>query len=196
MLNNFLDKSHNILIGGGMAFTFLKARGMNIGKSLFEKDMVNFAKTLMEKASKLNVNIILPVDIVCAKKLDDDSETKICLVENIDSDEMGLDIGPETSMMFEMFIENSKNILWNGPLGAFEYYNFATGTQSIASAVRNISNNEGIISIVGGGDTVSAIESSGTLVGFTHISTGGGASLKLLSNEPLNINEAWKKYDK
>ena len=144
----------------------------------------------------LNVKILLPIDVVCSSSLSDDCETKICKIEEIDDSYMALDIGPETTMLFEMFIENSKNILWNGPLGAFEFFNFATGTQSISSAVRKTKKQFNATTIIGGGDTVTAIESTGNLTDFTHVSTGGGASLKLLSNEPLNIIEAWKKYDK
>ena len=196
MLENFLEKSNNILIGGGMAFTFLKAKGFNIGKSLHEDSMIDFANNLLVSAAKYNVNVVLPVDVVCSNKISDEEKTKICTIDNIDNNDIALDIGPETTMMFEMFIENSKNILWNGPLGAFEYFNFATGTQSISSKIRKVSSNENITSIIGGGDTVSAIESSGTLDGFTHISTGGGASLRLLSNQVLNIKEAWDRYEK
>ena len=196
MINNFLDKSSTILIGGGMAFTFLKSQGYNIGKSIFEEDMIELARDIINKAKKLNVKILLPVDVVCSSSLSDDGETEICKIEEIDESYMALDIGPETTMLFEMFIENSKNILWNGPLGAFEFFNFATGTQSISSAVRKTKKQFNATTIIGGGDTVAAIESTGNLTDFTHVSTGGGASLKLLSNEPLNIIEAWKKYDK
>ena len=115
---------------------------------------------------------------------------EIC--EDIKNDEFGLDIGPETCMMFDMFIKNCNYLLWNGRLGAFEFFNFATGTQFISSSIRDVTSSNGVISIVAGGDTVSAIESSGSLEGFTHISTGGGASLKLLSGEELNMLKSWR----
>ena len=195
LIDNFLGKSSTILIGGGMAFTFLKAQGYNIGKSIFEEDMIELAKEIINKAKNLKVQLILPTDVVCSSLLSDEGETEICKIEDIKNDYMGLDIGPETTMLFEMFIENSRNILWNGPLGAFEYFSFATGTQAISSAVRKSKIEINATTIIGGGDTVSAIESTGDLTGFTHVSTGGGASLKLLSNDPLNIIEAWEKYD-
>ena len=124
LLENFIDKASHILIGGAMAFTFLKAQGIKVGKSLIEDDMLDCAKKILNDASLNKVSIILPSDVACAKELNDDIEPRICSVDNIGDDEMGLDIGPETSMMYEMFITNSKYIIWNGPVGAFEFFNY------------------------------------------------------------------------
>ena len=195
MLTNFLDKSDNILIGGGMAYTFLKAKGHNIGKSLCEDDMIPFANTLLEMAESVNTNIILPVDNVCSKEINDSEDFRICYIDDINSKEIGLDIGPETCMIFENIISKSDKVLWNGPLGAFEFLNFSTGTQFIASHLKRITESKNISTIIGGGDTVSAIQTLGNLNGYTHISTGGGAALKLLSGEKLNVLKEMVKHE-
>jgi len=194
LIENFLDKTSHILIGGAMAFTFLKAKGVNVGKSFVEKDMIESADKILNLAKTKNVNIVLPVDIVCASDIN--AKSRVCNIEDINGDEAAFDIGPETSLIFEMLLSDAKSIIWNGPLGAFEYSNFATSSQSISTAVKNSTINNNAISIIGGGDTVSAIEEYGTVDGYTHVSTGGGASLKLLSGETLEIVKSWNTYAK
>ena len=195
LINNFMDKVSHILIGGGMAFTFLKTKNIEVGKSLIEKKMLDIASQLLDEAKKNKVKIVLPVDVICSDSIDDDN-ISVDNINNIDINKMALDIGPETCMLFDMIIQNSKQTIWNGPMGAFENITFATGTQFIASAIISGTKNNNLISIIGGGDTVSAIENYCSLDSFTHVSTGGGASLKLLSGERLEIYKSWEKYAK
>ena len=194
LIENFLDKTSHILIGGAMAFTFLKAKGINVGNSFVENDMLEVAKNILDISKSKNINLVLPVDVVCANNLN--SKSRVCNVNDIKKDECGFDIGPETSLIFEMFLNDAKSIIWNGPLGAFEYPDFATSSQSISSIVKNATINNEAVSIIGGGDTVSAIEEYGSIDGYTHVSTGGGASLKLLSGETLEIINSWNEYEK
>ena len=157
--------------------------------------MIPFANTLLEMAECVNTNIILPVDNVCSKEINDSEDFRICYIDDINSKEIGLDIGPETCMIFENIISKSDKVLWNGPLGAFELLNFSTGTQFIASHLKRITESKNISTIIGGGDTVSAIQTLGNLNGYTHISTGGGAALKLLSGEKLNVLKEMVKHE-
>lgn len=181
VIENFLDKVDSLLIGGGMAYTFLKAQGLEIGKSLVEDDKLDLAKELIQKAKEKNVNLILPVDVVVAKEFKNETEFKTVSIENIPEDMMGLDIGEETIETFSSIIKEAKTILWNGPMGVFEMPNFAKGTNSIAKAM---SEAEGI-TIVGGGDSAAAVEQTGLENKMTHISTGGGASLEYFEGKIL-----------
>ncbi len=173
LIENFVDKVDRILVGGGMAYTFLKAKKLNIGKSLLEEDKVDYCKDLLRKTDK----IVLPVDHICSKEIDGDVYTK----KTMESGDIGLDIGPETVTLFKKYLNDAKTIIWNGPLGMFENPKYANGTKEIASF---IDKNKANI-IVGGGDTASAIINLGCRDRMTHISTGGGASLELLEGKTL-----------
>lgn len=181
VIENLIEKVDSILIGGGMAYTFLKAKGYNIGTSLLEEDKVELAKKLMEKAKTKNVKLLLPVDTVVAKEFKNDTEFKTVKAENIPDDMMGLDIGEETVKVFSDEIKNAKTVVWNGPMGVFEMENFKKGTNSIAKALAETE----AITIVGGGDSASAVEKAGYGDVITHISTGGGASLEFLEGKVL-----------
>ena len=183
-IESMIDKNDFILVGGAMAFSFLKAMGKNIGGQLIDNENIIIAKRLIEYADSQNVKIILPTDFVCAKNLSGESSWRISSIENIKNDEFGYDIGPETSMNFQMILSEAKTIIWNGPLGVTEIPAFSTGTQAVASTVID-QTNSGALSIIGGGDTASALKSYGLINGFTHISTGGGAFLHLLSDKVL-----------
>ena len=183
-IENMIDKNDFILVGGAMAFSFLKAMGKNIGGQLIDKENIITAKRLIEYADSQNVKIILPSDFVCAKNLSGEASWRISSIEDIKNDELGYDIGPETSMNFQMILSEAKTIIWNGPLGVTEIPAFSTGTQAVASTVID-QTNSGALSIIGGGDTASALKSYGLINGFTHISTGGGAFLHLLSGKKL-----------
>ena len=181
VIENFLDKVDSLLIGGGMAYTFLKAQGLEIGKSLVEDDKLDLAKELIQKAKEKNVNLILPVDIVVASEFNNEAQFKTVSIDNIPEDMMGLDIGEKTIEGFSKVIKEAKTILWNGPMGVFEMPNFAKGTNAIAKAM---SEAEGI-TIVGGGDSAAAVEQTGLDSKMTHISTGGGASLEFFEGKIL-----------
>ncbi|NLK43398.1 MAG: phosphoglycerate kinase [Tissierellia bacterium] len=181
VIENLMNIVDTIIVGGGMAFTFLKAQGYEIGKSLLEEDKIGLAKELIEKTKEKNVKLILPVDVVVAKEFKNDTEFNTVSIDNIPSDMMGLDIGEETIKAFSEEIKKGKTIVWNGPMGVFEMENFAKGTIAIAQAMAE---SEGT-TIVGGGDSASAVERSGYSHKMTHISTGGGASLELLEGKAL-----------
>jgi phosphoglycerate kinase len=185
VMESLLDKCDVILIGGGMIFTFYKALGYSIGASLVEEDMVELAKTLMQKAEEKGVKLILPTDVVLADKFDNDSNTAIAKVTDITGEWMGLDIGPETIATFQKEIEMANTIVWNGPMGVFEMSNFASGTNEIAQMLATATAERGAITIVGGGDSVAAINKAGLGDKVSHISTGGGASLELLEGKVL-----------
>ena len=180
-ITNIMKKVDAIIIGGGMAFTFIKALGHNIGKSLLEEDLINTAKDIMDEAKKNNTEILLPVDIIVANEFDNNSPTQIVEFDKIPEDTMGLDIGPKSIKLFEEKLNNSKTVVWNGPMGAFEMSNFANGTNSIANIIANTD----CLSIVGGGDSVTAINQSGVSDKISYISTGGGAFLELLEGKTL-----------
>ncbi len=181
VIENLIKIVDTIIVGGGMAYTFLKAQGYDIGKSLLEEDKILLAKELLQKAIDNKVALILPVDVVVAKEFKNDTEFKTVKIDNIPDDMMGLDIGEESIKLFSDEIKNAKTIVWNGPMGVFEMENFAKGTDAIAKAMAEC---EGI-TIVGGGDSASAVEKSGYGEKMTHISTGGGASLELLEGKIL-----------
>jgi len=182
VIENFLNIADNIIIGGGMMFTFLKAQGYNVGKSLLEEDKIDLAKTIIKKAKDKNINLYLPIDVVVAKEFKNDTEFYTVDNNRIPEDFMGLDIGDKTIEEFCKVINASKTIIWNGPLGVFEMDNFAKGTNTIANC---IANNKNAISVVGGGDSAAAVEKIGLADKMTHISTGGGASLEFLEGKIL-----------
>lgn len=182
VIENLLNIADNILIGGGMAYTFLKSKGYSTGTSLLEEDKVELAGKLIEKAGNKNVNLLLPDDIVVAKEFKNDTEYHTADADKIPENFMGLDIGDKTIELFGKVIKESRTIIWNGPLGVFEMDNFAKGTNSVA---RCIAENKGAVSIVGGGDSAAAVEKIGLEAEITHISTGGGASLEFLEGKVL-----------
>ena len=193
MINHFIGKSNNILIGGGMAFTFLKAQGISIGKSLFEPNMVKIAENILIKADKYNTRIFLPKDIIVAKNISSSAKAKEVDVYNISNQDMGLDIGTKTIKEFLDVLQKAKLVIWNGPLGAFEYEKFSNGTKLIAEEIKTLTIKGSLKSIIGGGDTASAIMNLKLENYFTHVSTGGGASLELLSGKNIKLKENFKK---
>lgn len=181
VIENLINKVDSIIVGGGMAFTFLKAQGYTIGTSLLEDDKIELAKSLLEKAKANNVSLLLPVDVVVAKEFKNDTEFKTVKIDSIPEDMMGLDIGEVSIKLFSDEIKNAKTIIWNGPMGVFEMDNFNKGTFAIANALVE----SGGITIIGGGDSASAVEKAGVADKVTHVSTGGGASLELLEGKVL-----------
>ncbi|NMB10359.1 MAG: phosphoglycerate kinase [Tissierellia bacterium] len=181
VIENLLEKVDTILIGGGMAYTFLKAQGKEIGKSLVEEDKIELAKEILSKAEKEGVKLILPVDSVVAKEVSDDVDFEVVSNDNIPSDEMGLDIGPKSIDLFREEILKAGTIVWNGPMGVFELNNFNKGTFAVAEALAESK----AITIVGGGDSAAAVEKAGYKEKVTHVSTGGGASLEFLEGKEL-----------
>ena len=174
-----------------MAFTFLKAKGYEVGKSLLEEDKIELAKEILNKAVEKNVAIALPVDVVVAKEFKNDTEFKTVPIDKIPDDMMGLDIGQESVELFENIIKEAKTVIWNGPMGVFEMDNFNKGTFEIAKALAKVD----AITIVGGGDSASAVEKAGLADKMTHISTGGGASLEFLEGKVLPGIEAISDLD-
>jgi phosphoglycerate kinase len=185
LIRNFINIADTILIGGAMAYTFLRTKGIDTGKSLVETDKIDLAKDLLAKAAARNVSIELPVDHVVASGLQS-TNSQVTAVSQTPSDQMGLDVGPETIRRYSDIIKRAKTIVWNGPMGVFENPKFAQGTFAIARAVAE----SGAFSIVGGGDSAAAVAQSGVESKITHISTGGGASLEFLSGEKLPGVEA------
>lgn len=184
VIEQLLDKVDNLLIVGGMAYTFFKAMGGNIGKSLVEEDRLALAKTLIEKAKNKNINLLLPIDSVVADAFSNDANTQIADNMNIPDGFMGLDIGNKAIEAFSVIIKNSKTILWNGPAGVFEMPNFAKGTNAIAQAVVEATENGGF-SLIGGGDSAAAINSLGYGEKVSYVSTGGGALLEYMEGKVL-----------
>ncbi len=180
VVKNLLDKVDTLIIGGGMAYTFLKAQGHSVGKSLCELDQLDYAREMLEKAKANGKQLLLPVDNVAADQFDAAAATQI-VGDDIPDGWMALDIGPESIKLFSEAIQSAKTIVWNGPMGAFEMQPFAAGTYGVAQAVAD----SGAISIIGGGDSVSAVNKSGLADKMTHISTGGGASLEFLEGREL-----------
>jgi phosphoglycerate kinase len=185
VIQNLLDKVTTLLVGGGMAYTFLRARGIGVGKSLVEQDQIGFSTTLLEKA-KGKVKFLLPQDHMAAERMDIQARREIVSNEKIPSDWICLDIGPETVKTFSEEIKTAKTIVWNGPMGVFEMEPFSKGTFAIAKAVADSS----AFSIVGGGDSVAAVNQAGVAEKISHISTGGGASLEYLEGKKLPGIEA------
>lgn len=181
VIENLLDKVDTLLIGGGMAFTFYKAMGYEIGKSILEADKVDLAGEILKKAKLKNVSLMLPVDIVVAPEFSKDTTYQTVDADKIPADQMGLDIGEKSQMQFAAVIEAAKTVVWNGPMGVFEMPNFAKGTFALAEAMSKCSGT----TIVGGGDSAAAVEQLGFADEITHISTGGGASLEFLEGKVL-----------
>lgn len=181
VINNLLDKVDTLIIGGGMAYTFMKAMGEEVGKSLLEEDYIDYAKEMMEKAKKNGVNLLIPVDTVVAKEFSNDVPFHTVGRGEIAADEEGLDIGEKTCALYADAIKNAKTVVWNGPMGVFEMSNFAKGTIAVAEALANID----ATTIIGGGDSAAAVNQLGFGDKMTHISTGGGASLEFLEGKEL-----------
>ena len=182
VISNLLEKVNTIAIGGGMLFTFLAAKGFEIGKSLVETDLIPTVKELMERSEKLGVTFLLPTDIVVAPEFSADAAPTVVAANAIPADQMGLDIGPETAKVFASAISECKTVFWNGPMGVFEFPNFANGTKVLAQALTHVSG----ISVVGGGDSAAAVRKLGFADSdFGYISTGGGASLEYLEGKEL-----------
>jgi phosphoglycerate kinase len=188
VLQNLAQRVDKLLIGGGMAFTFLKAKGLEVGKSLVEEDLVGTAQAIMETAQKRKIELLLPVDCVAAEKMDPAAATRIASVQEIPPDWMGLDIGPQTITLFGDALKNARTVVWNGPMGVFEMAPFSKGTFAM---VQNIVNS-GAVSVVGGGDTDLAVHRSGLAERISYISTAGGAFLELLEGKKLPGVEALK----
>ncbi len=183
VVNNLLQKVDTLIIGGGMAYTFLKAMGHQIGSSLCEDDQLDYAKDMIAKAKEKGVNFLLPVDTVAADKFDAEANTQI-VDADIPEGWMGLDIGPKTIELYSNAIKSAKTVVWNGPMGVFEMEKFNKGTFGVCAAVAEVKANGGI-SIIGGGDSVAAVNKSGLAPKMSHISTGGGASLEYLEGKQL-----------
>ncbi len=180
VINNLLEKVDTLIIGGGMAYTFMKALGRNVGDSLLEADYIDYAKDMMQKAKDKNVKLLIPVDTVVAQEFKNDAQSKVS--ENgIEDGWMGLDIGPKTIALFSDALKDAKTVVWNGPMGVFEMPNFAKGTNAIARVLADID----ATTIIGGGDSVAAVNQAGLGDKMSHISTGGGASLEFLEGKTL-----------
>ncbi|MDB9494008.1 phosphoglycerate kinase [Spirulina major CS-329] len=184
VIETLLDKCDTLLIGGGMVFTFYKARGLAVGKSLVEEDKLDLAKELEAKAKEKGVNLLLPTDVVVADNFAPDAKAQTVSVEAIPDGWMGLDIGPDSVKTFQAALEECKCVIWNGPMGVFEFEAFAAGTEAIAHTLADLTP-KGTITIIGGGDSVAAVEKVGVAEKMSHISTGGGASLELLEGKVL-----------
>jgi phosphoglycerate kinase len=184
VIMNLFNKVDAMIIGGGMAYTFFKAQGNEIGKSLLEEEKIGLAKEVLEKAAKSKVKFLLPVDVIVADEFKNESPATAVSVDNIPADKMGLDIGPETIKLFCDEIAKAKTIVWNGPMGVFEMDNFAKGTFAIANKLVEVTS-KGAITIIGGGDSAAAINKAGLEDKVSHVSTGGGASLEFLEGKIL-----------
>lgn len=181
VINHLLEKVDNLIIGGGLSYTFTKAQGHEIGKSLLEEDKIELAQSFMQKAKDNGVNLYMPVDAVVADEFSKDANTKVVAIEDIPADYMGLDIGPKTAEIYAEVIKNSKLVIWNGPMGVFEIDVFANGTKAVAQAMAQT---EGY-TIIGGGDSAAAVEKFNVADQMSHISTGGGASLEFMEGKEL-----------
>lgn len=181
VINNLLEKVDTLIIGGGMAYTFIKAQGGKIGNSLCEEDKLSYALEMVEKAKAKNVNFYIPVDTIIADQFAADAQSKTVAAGEIPDGWMGLDIGPETLKIFQDAVRNAGTVIWNGPMGVFEFEQFAGGTKGVAAAIAE----SDAISIIGGGDSASAVKKLGYEKQMTHISTGGGASLEFLEGLEL-----------
>ena len=184
VITNLMDKVDTLIIGGGMAFTFLKAQGKEIGKSLLENEKLDLAKELLEKLHSSNIKFLLPVDVVVADEFSNDSPSQTVSVDKIPSDKRGLDIGKESVKLFTDELLKSNTIIWNGPMGVFEMSNFAKGTFAVAQALAKATE-KGAVTVIGGGDSAAAISEAGLEDKVSHVSTGGGASLEFLEGKVL-----------
>ncbi len=181
VIENLLKKVDVLLIGGGMAYTFFKSQGLEIGKSILDEPNIDLAASLLQKADEMGVKLMLPVDTVCAKEFSNDSEKAVYFADEIPEDMMGMDIGPETVKQYKAVLETAKTVVWNGPMGVFEMPNFAEGTRAIAEILAGLD----ATTVIGGGDSAAAVEQFGFADKMTHISTGGGASLEFLEGKVL-----------
>lgn len=186
VIDNLLDIVDNLIIGGGLAYTFIKAQGNEIGNSLVEEDKIELAKQFMQKAQEKGVNFLMPVDAVIAKEFAADAENKVVEINGIPADWMGLDIGPKTAELYAETIKNSKLVIWNGPMGVFEMKAFANGTKAVANAMAETDG----YTVIGGGDSAAAVEKFEVADKMDHISTGGGASLEFIEGKQLPGVEA------
>ncbi|AFY71055.1 phosphoglycerate kinase [Thalassoporum mexicanum PCC 7367] len=184
VIETLLDKVDKLIIGGGMIFTFYKARGLAVGKSLVEEDKLDLAKSLEAKAKERGVDLLLPTDVVVADNFSPDANSQTVSIESIPDGWMGLDIGPDSVKTFQAALADCMTVIWNGPMGVFEFDKFAVGTEAIAHSLAELTG-KGAITIIGGGDSVAAVEKVGVAEKMSHISTGGGASLELLEGKTL-----------
>jgi phosphoglycerate kinase len=184
VIETLLDKCDKLIIGGGMIFTFYKARGLSVGSSLVEEDKLELAKTLEAKAKEKGVEFLLPTDIVVADKFSPDANSQTVSIDDIPDGWMGLDVGPDSVKVFQAALASCKAAIWNGPMGVFEFDKFAAGTEAIAHTLADLTG-QGVTTIIGGGDSVAAVEKVGVAEKMSHISTGGGASLELLEGKVL-----------
>jgi len=182
VIDNLLDKVDNLIIGGGLAYTFIKSQGHEVGKSLLEEDKIDLAHSFIEKAKQKGVNFYMPLDVVVADDFSENANTQIVSVEEIPSDWEALDIGPKTRELYSKVIRESKLVIWNGPMGVFELKPFANGTKAIAEALAEAKDT---YSVIGGGDSAAAVEQFGLADQMSHISTGGGASLEFMEGKVL-----------
>lgn len=182
VIDNLLDKVDNLIIGGGLAFTFVKAQGHDIGNSLLEEDKLELAKTFMQKAEEKGVKFLMPIDAVVADRFAEDADSKTVAINEIPSEWMALDIGPETANLYSEVIADSKLVIWNGPMGVFEMDQFAGGTKAVAEALAEANDT---YSVIGGGDSAAAVEKFHFADRMSHISTGGGASLEFMEGKAL-----------
>ena len=183
MINNLLEKVDTLIIGGGMAFTFLKAKGYEIGKSLLDETKIDYCKDMMKKAEEKGVKLLLPIDTVCVPEFtfDPNVPTTVCDSDKIPADLEGCDIGPKSQALFAEAVKTAKTVVWNGPMGVFENPTLAKGTLAVAQAMAD----SDAVTIIGGGDSAAAVEQMGLGDKMTHISTGGGASLEYLEGKVL-----------
>ena len=184
VINNLLEKVDTLIVGGGMAFTFFKAQGMEIGKSLLEAEKLDLAKELLEKVKSSKLKFLLPIDVVVADEFKNDTPASTVEVDKIPVDKMGLDIGPKSIKLFSDELIKSKTIVWNGPMGVFEMDNFSKGTFAVAEALAKATEG-GAVTVIGGGDSAAAISKAGLEKKVSHVSTGGGASLEFLEGKIL-----------
>lgn len=181
VIENLLKKVDTLIIGGGMAYTFYKSMGLEIGTSILDEESIDLAAQLLKQAEEKGVKMIIPVDVVCAKEFKNETETLVCKREDMPADMMGMDIGPETIALYKEEIAKAATVVWNGPMGVFEMENFATGTLEVAKTLAE----SDAITVIGGGDSAAAVEQFGLGDKMTHISTGGGASLEFLEGKEL-----------
>lgn len=181
LIENLLSKVDTLLIGGGMAYTFLKAKGYEIGTSILDEESIDLADKLMKDAESKGVNMLIPVDVVCASEFSNDADKKTVSADSIPADMMGMDIGPETVKLFAGEVAKAATVIWNGPMGVFEMPNFAVGTEEVAKALAVSS----AVTVIGGGDSAAAVKQFGLEDKMTHVSTGGGASMEFLEGKEL-----------
>lgn len=193
VIDNLLGKCDYILIGGGMMFTFYAAQGLKVGKSPVEREKIGLAKELIKKAENSTTKLVLPIDTKLAYSFDNDAVTMISSINDINEEYMGLDIGPKTIQLYKNYIKHSKTILWNGPMGVFEFSNFSDGTFELAKELAEVTST-GAVTIVGGGDSAAAVSECGLDDRLSHISTGGGASLEYLEGKVLPGIQALEVY--